>query len=194
MLVIGIDPGQTIGLCVYASDSRQVLQAAQAHAVGDALAVFSAMRQQYSVYCVAIERPRIYSKGGSDIADTLEQFGALWASVGAGTFAMPAESGCAAPGAYRVQGQGLQSLLTRWAVERRAVVAQLTAELGGTVKGDAGVWAALVDLHGGKGVADVRATAKREAGPLGLLAGLPHARAALAVAYAAAKLEDKCAC
>lgn len=191
MIVIGIDPGQTIGLCVYASDSRQVLQAAQAHSVRDAFAVFGDMRSRHSVYCVAIERPRIYSKGGSDIADTLEQFGALWALMGASGFAMPAESGCAAPGAYRVQSP--HALLTRWAVERRAVVAQLTAELGGTVKGDAGVWAALVDLHGGKGVADVRATAKREAGPLGLLAGLPHARAALAVAYVAAKLEDKCA-
>jgi len=188
MLVIGIDPGQTIGLCVYASDSRQVLQAEQSHSVSHALSLLGVMRHRHSVYCVAIERPRIYSKGGSDIADTLEQFGAFWASVGAGTFAMPAESGCAAPGAYRSQ-----SLITRWAVERRAVVAQLSAELGGTVKGDAGVWAALVDLHGGKGVADLRATAKREAGPLGLLAGLPHARAALAVAYVAAKLEDKCA-
>lgn len=188
MVVIGIDPGQTIGLCVYASDSRQVLQAEQSHSVSDALALLGVMRHRHSVYCVAIERPRIYSKGGSDIADTLEQFGALWASVGAGTFAMPAELGCAAPGAYRSQ-----SLITRWAIERRAVVAQLTAELGGTVKGDAGVWAALVDLHGGKGVADLRATAKREAGPLGLLAGLPHARAALAVAYVAAALEDKCA-
>lgn len=191
MLLIGIDPGQTIGLCVYASHTRRILQAAQAHSVQDALAIFADMRFQHSVWSVAIERPRIYSKGGGDIADTLEQFGALWARVGPADFAMPAESGCAAPGAYRFQGPS--SLITRWAIERRAVVAQLSAELGATVKGDAGVWAALVDLHGGKGVADLRATAKREAGPLGLLAGLPHARAALAVAYVAAKLEDKCA-
>lgn len=189
MIVIGIDPGQTIGLCVYASDSRQVLQAAQAHSVNNALEIFDDMRIRFSVFHIAIERPRIYSKGGSDIADTLEQFGALWASVGADGVALPAELGCAAPGAYRIQ----HSLLTRWAVERRAVVAQLSAELGGTVKGDAGVWAALVDLHGGRGIADLRATAKREAGPLGLLAGLPHARAALAVAYVAAALEAKCA-
>lgn len=188
MRILGIDPGKTIGLCVYDTDLRKVLDATQVHTVDEAHREISRMAfvDQFRAY--AIERPRIYSKGGSEIADTLEQFGALWVVCTRFAAAMPSEWLPRVPGAYRVTAGPTPV----WAVERRAVLGELSSQLGTQVKGDAGVWAALCDLHGGKGIADQRQTKKMPQGPLGALAGMPHSRAALAVAYVAGALEAKC--
>lgn len=187
MRVLGIDPGKTIGLCVYDTVLRRVMDATQCHTVSDAHREITRMAfvDQFKMY--AIERPRIYSKGGGEIADTLEQFGALWAMCTRLTASMPSESLPRVPGAYRVTA----SPTPVWALERRAVLGELSAQLAAQVKGDAGVWTALCDLHGGKGTADQKSTKKLARGPLGALAGLPHARAALAVAYVAGALEVK---
>lgn len=187
MRVLGIDPGKTIGLCVYDTALRKVLDAVQVHTVAEAHREITRMAfvDQFKMY--AIERPRIYSKGGGEIADTLEQFGALWVVCTRFAAAMPSEWLPRVPGAYRVTAGPTPV----WAVERRAVLGELSAQLGAQVKGDAGVWTALCDLHGGKGIAEQRQTKQHPAGPLGALSGLPHARAALAVAYVAGALEAK---
>lgn len=187
MRVLGIDPGKTIGLCVYDTALRKVLDAVQVHTVADAHREITRMAfvDQFKAY--AIERPRIYSKGGGEIADTLEQFGALWVVCTRFAAAMPSESLPRLPGAYRVQAGPTPV----WALERRAVLSELSTQISAQVKGDAGVWTALCDLHGGKGTADQKQTKKLPQGPLGALAGLPHARAALAVAYVAGALEAR---
>lgn len=187
MRVLGIDPGKTIGLCVYDTVLRKVMDATQCHTVSEAHREITRMAfvDQFKMY--AIERPRIYSKGGGEIADTLEQFGALWVVCTRFAAAMPSEWLPRVPGAYRVTAGPTPV----WALERRAVLGELSSQLGAQVKGDAGVWAALCDLHGGKGIADARQTKKAPAGPLGVLAGLPHARAALAVAYVAGCMEER---
>ena len=74
---------------------------------------------------------------------------------------------------------------------RQQVIKQLSETMGQSVKTDAGVWSAMVDLHGGKGVADARKTKTAEGGPLALLSGKPHAKAALAVAWAARNLATR---
>lgn len=187
MRVLGIDPGKTIGLCVYDTVLRRVMDATQCHTVSDAHREITRMAfvDQFKMY--AIERPRIYSKGGGEIADTLEQFGALWVVCTRFAAAMPSEWLPRVPGAYRVTAGPTPV----WALERRAVLGELSTQIGTQVKGDAGVWTALCDLHGGKGTADQKQTKKLPQGPLGALAGLPHARAALAVAYVAGALEAK---
>jgi len=187
MRVLGIDPGKTIGLCVYDTELRKVLDAAQVHSLSEARREITRMAfvDQFKAY--AIERPRFYSKGGGEIADTLEQFGALWVACAGFGALMPAESVPTSPGAYRVQAGPVPV----WALERRAVTAELSAHLDLQVKGDAGVWTALCDLHGGKGIADQKQTKKLPQGPLGALSGMSHARAALAVAYVAGRLEAR---
>jgi hypothetical protein len=111
------------------------------------------------------------------VANTIEQVGWLLASLNAH---LP-------EGKDAIQECGARLVYT---LERRAVVSALTAAVGQSVKGDAGVWQALCTLHPGGGqrpVAGKPATRSKpavdavEAGPLFGVSS--HARAALAVAW-----------
>jgi hypothetical protein len=186
--VAGIDPGKTVGLCVYDSAAGKVTDAAQYRSVAETVEHCRRLLQSGMCDAFAIERPRIYSHGGNELADTIEQFGALWHAIG-GRAPLPAETQQLQGGVYRVDVQGWDFVRPLYAIERRAVTRELSREMGEDVRGDAGVWSVLVELHGGRGVADRRAVKGSEPGVLGLLHGLPHARAALAVAWAAAQIE-----
>ena len=173
MKAIGVDPGRTIGLCLYDLDARRVIDACECRFAEDAVDVVHAWRRDNDYPRVAIEWPRAYGLAGNDIADACAQAGALYWACGGRL--LPAE-----PEDPRI-GDTCVVALTRQQVTKR-----LSQELAEQVKGDAGVWSALLTIHGGKGVADKRSTkASPEAGPLSLLAGKPHAKAALAVAWAA---------
>lgn len=171
MIAIGIDPGKTIGLCLY--DGERVLGAEQCNSAAEAVQHAMAWWLQYPEAVVAVEWPRVYGIGGNDIADTCAQAGWIWGRLGG--IAPPAEGETA----------GMRALT------RGEVVSALSRKMGQQVRGDAGVWAALVELHGGKGVADCKPGKKGEGGPLGLLAGKPHAKAALSVAWAAVDTERR---
>ncbi len=174
MRVIGIDPGKTVGMVLY--DGTKVIDAAQATGDGALLMVrdFIAdwIRDKDS-YSIVVEWPRIYSKAGNEVADTCIQAGMIWWMLGAR--GLPYKE----TGPQWSYQQGLQL----HALTRQQIVKGLSERMGQAVKTDAGVWAALVDLHGGKGVADKRTTKKEQGGPLAELCGRPHARAALAAAY-----------
>ncbi len=165
MIVIGIDPGKTIGLCLY--NGERVLAAEQCSTAEEAVFYAMSWLHLWPDAIVAVEWPRVYGIGGNDIADTCAQAGYIWARMGPGT-PLPSEG------------------TVHWqrALTRGEVVSALSRRMGQQVRGDAGVWAALVELHGGKGVADCKPGKKGEGGPLGLLAGKPHAKAALSVAWA----------
>ena len=164
MIAIGIDPGKTIGLCLY--DGERVLAAEQCSTAAEAVQHAMAWWLQYPEAVVAVEWPRVYGIGGNDIADTCAQAGWIWGRLGGIT---PPIEGITT---------GMRALT------RGEVVSALSRRMGQQVRGDAGVWAALVELHGGKGIADCKPNKKGEGGPLGLLAGKPHAKAALSVAWA----------
>lgn len=189
MRILGIDPGKTIGLAVYDTHEQTVTEASQARTVQEVAEYVRQALGANRVDAFAIERPRIYSHAGNELADTIEQFGALWRVCG-GTAPLPAETRAVQAGVYRVEVQGWDFSRPLYGVERRAVVRELYRVLGEDVRGDAGVWAALVELHGGRGTADRRATRSEPAGVLGLLHGLPHGRAAFATAWAAGQIED----
>jgi hypothetical protein len=174
MKVIGIDPGKTVGMVLY--DGSKVIDAAQATGGGALLMVrdFTAdWIRNDGVEAVVIEWPRIYSKAGNEVADTCIQAGMLWWMLGARGLPYKEEG---AQWSYQ-KGVHLHVLT------RQQIVKGLSEKMGQSVKTDAGVWAALVDLHGGKGVADKRTTKTERGGPLAELCGRPHARAALAAAY-----------
>lgn len=160
MRIWGIDPGKTIGACLY--EDGRVVDAVEFADISELRQYHVRMRQP-DIY--AVEWPRIYGIGGNDIADTCAQAGWIWAEFGADR--MPAESGW-----FR----------NRHALTRQQVVGALSAKIGELVRADAGVWAALLALHGGKGVADAKD------GPLYALKGKPHAKAACAVAWTAMEL------
>jgi len=174
--ILGIDPGATIGLCVYDTETRRAVWADQYTALGAAMAGISYARLWKGAEVIGIERARIYGAGGASVANTIEQVGWLLASLGA---SLPDSSA-----AIVRCGGDVHTL------ERRAVVSALTAAVGQSVKGDAGVWQALCTLHPGGGqrpVAGKPATRSKpavdavEAGPLFGVSS--HARAALAVAW-----------
>ena len=176
MKILGIDPGATIGLCVYDTETRRAVWADQCTALGAAMAGISYARLWKGAEVIGIERARIYGAGGASVANTIEQVGWLLASLGA---SLPDSSA-----AIVRCGADVHTL------ERRAVVSALTAAVGQSVKGDAGVWQALCTLHPGGGqrpVAGKPATRSKpavdavEAGPLYGVSS--HARAALAVAW-----------
>jgi hypothetical protein len=178
--ILGIDPGATIGLCVYDTETRRAVWADQYTALGAAMAGISYARLWKGAEVVGIERARIYGAGGASVANTIEQVGWLLASLGA---SLPDSSA-----AIVRCGGDVHTL------ERRAVVSALTAAVGQSVKGDAGVWQALCTLHPGaaqRPVAGKPATRTKaavdavEAGPLYGVSS--HARAALAVAWTLGK-------
>jgi hypothetical protein len=178
--ILGIDPGATIGLCVYDTETRRAVWADQYTALGAAMAGISYARLWKGAEVIGIERARIYGAGGASVANTIEQVGWLLASLGA---SLPDNSA-----AIVRCGGDVHTL------ERRAVVSALSAAVGQSVKGDAGVWQALCTLHPGgsqRPVAGKPATRQKpavdavEAGPLYGVSS--HARAALAVAWTLGK-------
>jgi len=174
MKVIGIDPGKTIGLVLY--DGREVLDACECKgdtAVLDARDVIDHWCSHDKPGAIAIEWPRIYSKAGNDVADTCIQTGMLWWMIGARTL----------PVHGRVPQWVASRSIHLHPLTRSEIVKELSDKMGQQVKTDAGVWAALLDLHGGKGVADKKFTKAEPSGALGELRGKPHARAALAAAW-----------
>ena len=180
MIVIGIDPGVTIGLCVYDTETRRAVWSGQFTDLHDAMSQVSYLDTSMNCDAIGIERARIYGAGGASVANTIEQVGWLLASLGA---SLPDSSA-----AIVHCGGDVHTL------ERRAVVSALSAAVGQSVKGDAGVWQALCTLHPGaaqRPVAAKPATRQKpavdavEAGPLYGVSS--HARAALAVAWTLGK-------
>lgn len=181
MLTIGIDPGATIGVCVYDAEDRRVLDRLTTRSPREAVDFARDWWDGGSTRLprIAIERARIYAKGGAQVADTLEQVGWMLAML---------DGHLPQSNAAIVDCDGV------YTVERRAVVSALSVAMGQQVKGDAGVWAALCALHPDatrRPVAERPATRTKpavegvRAGPLyGVTA---HERAALAVAWTLAK-------
>jgi len=194
MRVIGIDPGKTIGLCVYDTDARRVLKAACVVSAQEALrwvALSDFLADEMPP--IAIERPRIYQSAGNELCDTIEQTGWLVGMLGGSYLPQPK-----APGVY-VCPPNMAHDCEVYLLERRAVVGALSAVMGQQVKGDAGVWRALKELHPDamrRPVGYKPATRKRpavapvEGGPL--YGVTSHAQQAVAVAWALGRhLEGK---
>tara|TARA_R110000868_G_scaffold374086_1_gene638482 strand:+ start:292 stop:852 length:561 start_codon:yes stop_codon:yes gene_type:complete len=181
VIVIGIDPGATIGLCVYDTTAGNVLYSGQYRDPVAAIDKASCIqRWDYQIDAIGIERARIYGAGGAHVANTIEQVGWFLGRYGV---LPPASSD-----AIQYCGGSVYTL------ERRAVVKALSVEMGESVKGDAGVWQALCRVHPDamrRPVAAKPATRTKpavdavEAGPLYGVSS--HARAALAVAWALGK-------
>ena len=178
MVIIGIDPGATIGLCVYDTTAGKAVCSEQYTDLLRAMSQVGYLGDVWKVDAIGIERARIYGAGGASVANTIEQVGWLLASLNAH---LP-------DGKDAIQECGARLVYT---LERRAVVSALSDAVGQSVKGDAGVWQALCTLHPGaaqRPVAAKPATRQKpavdavEAGPLFGVSS--HARAALAVAWA----------
>lgn len=195
MRIIGIDPGKTIGLCVYDTDGRRVLKAACVTSAQEALRWVQAEYRinDDGMAPVAIERPRIYQSAGNELCDTIEQTGWLVGMLGGEYPPQPKASGvyvCPPTMAHDCEV---------YLLERRAVVGALSAAMGQTVKGDAGVWQALKALHpdamrrpvGYRAATRTKpAVTPVEGGPL--YGVTSHAQQAVAVAWALARhLEAK---
>ena len=171
MIILGIDPGKAIGLCLYDTDARRVVvaESAEALTVDDAL-----HRLLPACDLVCIERPRVYGMGGNEMADTIEQCGWLIRRCGGMPVAATLDG---VGGAFLHWGDRV------YTCERRGALKALSDVIGLDVRKDAGVWAALVTLHGGEGAA-------KKGGPLHGVRS--HERAALAVAWSLGKvLTDK---
>ena len=165
MITLGLDPGKTLGLCLYDSTLARVLEAVvcTAEDVDEHL-----HRMLPRADRIGIERVRAYGLAGKSIADGIEQTGWLIRRCGGDCAPGSDEKGVAT---WRTDGR-LVSL------ERRAVLRALSDAVGSDVRKDAGVWAALVTLHG-------EGCDKKG----GVLYGTKaHARSALAVAWAVARL------
>ncbi len=158
VIILAVDPGVTSGWCVYDSTAKRVLAAGEFWGWELTPYVFEALIG--IKFAMAIERPKGQGPTRPQMVDCGYITGRLVQIL-----------------AYSFRCQVLE--LYRYEV--RKTLANLThgAVL---VRNDAGVWAALVLLHG-EG-SDVKATTKRKAGAIGLATG--HARAALAVAVTAA--------
>lgn len=177
MIVIGIDPGATIGVAVYDTVAKRAMYSAQFHDPVEVTNYVGAVRQTHIVGAVGIERARIYGAGGASVANTIEQVGWLLGKLSAN---LPKGGDAICDCRGRI-----------YTLERRAVVKALSVEMGQSVQGDAGVWQALCRLHPDamrRPVKAVPATARKaavEAVEAGQLFGVSsHARSALAVAWA----------
>lgn len=178
-LIIGIDPGKTVGLCLYDTQAGRAIGSWQTQEPEHAVQWARSAMLVWTIEAVAIERPRIYQSAGNELCDTIEQTGWLMAQLG-GRYPMHEVY----PG-VRYCGDGAHLL------ERRAVTNAMTEAMGSTVRGDAGVWQALCALHpdavrrpvvGKPATRQKPAVCAVEAGPL--YGVTSHARAALAVAWA----------
>ena len=132
MIILGIDPGKAIGFCLYDTAKRRAVISLVCPAEDIEGAV---VRLLPHADLVAIERPRIYQSGGNDIADACEQFGWLLHRCGGKVTRKDLGGGASAFGHVA-------------ALERRAVTGALSRAMGQQVQGDAGVWRALMQLHG----------------------------------------------
>lgn len=159
MRILGIDPGGKTGWAVYDTRARAVVQAGICEGAD--------LPWGEIVQCdrAVIERPEAYGAARPQVVDCAWVAGRLYEA---------AHAHCETVGH----------------LYRREVVKLIGLALGVPVRGDAEVWRALCELHGGDG-ADVRGrpatkkTPAREQGPLG--GCIAHAKAAVAVAYAAAQ-------
>lgn len=157
MIVLGIDPGETTGWCVYDTEARRVV------ASGNVQQAQLRWRELPYFDVVVIERPEGQGATRPQVVDCAWWAGQMY-GMAVALFYSPIE-----------------------ALPRRAVVKALSTAVGTSLKGDAQVWWALCELHGGteaarKGKAATKRAPEVTAGPL---AGCQsHARAALAVAYA----------
>ncbi len=169
MIILGIDPGKTVGLCLYDSESKAVLSSVCCTAPGLDAELHRLLPQ---AELVAVERPRVYGSGGREIADACEQCGWLIRRCGGMPVAAPLDG---SGGAIVLWGHRVSTF------ERRAVLKALSGAIGQSVTKDAGVWQALLVLHG------------EDSGKKGgVLFGVKsHGRAALAVAWAAAQKEQE---
>ena len=160
MVTLGIDPGKAIGLCLYDGDTGTVLEATVCTAAEVSEHLHRLLPRAAAI---GIERVRAYGLAGKSIADGIEQTGWLISRCGGG--ALPAKD----------YGDG-RAFWSRqvFTFERRAVLRALSHEVGSDVRKDAGVWAALVTIHG-------EGCDKKGGKLYGTKA---HARAALAVAWA----------
>ena len=185
MIIIGIDPGATIGIAVYDTTAGRVLFSVEHRNPDLTVSAVSALRECHIVRAIGIERARIYGAGGASVANTIEQVGWLLASLGAH---LP------------TSGEAIQECGARlvYTLERRAVVKALSVEMGQAVQGDAGVWAALCRAHpdavrrpvvGKPATRTKPAVEAVEAGPLYGVSS--HARSALAVAWALGRYLEK---
>ena len=154
MKILGIDPGATTGWCLYDTETRAVVETGTFD--GFHLPAIPGIQ----VDVVAIERPKGQGPTRPAMVDCGYVAGRLVERLSS-LFGLPVVE------LYRYEIRKRLAELTHGAVP---------------VRNDAGVWAALVLLHG-EG-SDVKATTKREPGAIGFCTG--HARAALAVAVVAA--------
>lgn len=190
MKYLGIDPGATVGFCIY--ENGKVLSfgeiAAEDNDASDRLVALIEGHEGP----IAIERTRVFSgrgadgvikhAAGNDVADSCEQTGWLCAVANGRTGARKD----LLHGAWHCGGRC-------YLLERRAVIWQIHRHFGQQIKGDAAVWQAMLLEHGGKDAMQgpkqgKRATRKSAAipdRPAGHLHGMGnHARAAFATAWA----------
>lgn len=169
MIIIGIDPGKTIGIAVYDTTTRRIVHSETTtdaeDAVGSALSHECHYSDMGESVVVAIERPRIYHSAGNELCDTIEQVGWMFGEL-KGVYPPPE----LAPGIFGGAGSG-PVYPPVYLLERRAVVGALSSAMGQQVRGDAGVWHALCDLHPDAMRAPVAGRAGRPAEPPRLRAG-----------------------
>lgn len=156
-LLLGIDPGETIGWCLYDTDDRRVNAFAD-YPCEDALGagVVEFFKQHAGRWVqVVIERPKVY--GGiarPDVGETCVQFGRL--------FEMFRQNGSTPCCPTRIEIRKALTDATQGVIN---------------VRNDATAWQALKVLHGGD-------KADKKGGKLHGFLGKGHAKAALAVAVA----------
>ena len=163
--LLGVDPGQKTGWCVYDTDARRVVDSGHF----DENHIPDPQPESWKhVLAVAIERPKGYGPTYPQVVDCAYVCGRLVECL------------------HFVLSVPVQERL------RREVYKALGAGLNGEIRirNDATVWAALKLLHGGEGcdqkakASDKKGLGGRVPGPL---AGVTsHARQALAVAVAVA--------
>jgi hypothetical protein len=196
--VLGIDPGATIGWCLYSSDGTVIRHGeVDAETAAGTSALVGLVGRHSGP--IAIERPRVYSSrnkdgviahaSGNDVADTCEQAGWLVAICG----------GAVASG--RDMGRGAWHRGNRcYLLERRAVTWAVRRHFGEPIVGDGPIWKALLAAHGGntamlgpkQGKPATRTKAEEIARAPGHLHGMGgHARAAFATAWALSQLLDE---
>lgn len=194
MIILALDPGQTIGFCCYDTVARVVLAHGEINADSIGNPWLAQMVAEYKPGVVAIERPRVYSSrgkdgvikhaSGNDVADCCEQAGWLLAMAG-GTL----------NGVDRGNGRWQHATamaMSVYMLERRAVTHAFRRHFGEPIVGDAALWNALKAMHGPEATQTAKAgkaaTKRAEAVPerlAGHMASMGgHARAALALAVA----------
>lgn len=166
MRILGVDPGQSIGLCLYDADQRRVLEASTVKQVADVV---------YDLWtCDVI------------VVERLVPHGASYPQVVTASFIA---------GRLLERAAAHMGVLHAVELTRHEVRRELQDATHGSVrvKDDPSVWAALVLLHGGQEAARKPRKRKGVIVDDGGAIGLPvaHERAALAVAVAYALKRER---